>query len=82
MIVAFCGSKPLCGKSTCADYVANKFKSQRMEFSTPIKVMCQHLFGIGENYKENDADRKILQEFGLFCKAIDPFFWCYRGLIS
>lgn len=79
MIAAFCSLSPQTGKSTCAEYFAEKTGSIIIEFSYPIEIMSRHLFGyVGP--KSDPDQRKILQDVGLFFKTIDPHYWCWRVL--
>lgn len=79
MITAFCSLSPQTGKSTCAEYYAEKTEAMVLEFSYPIEIMASKLYGY-TGPKSDPKQRKILQDLGLVCKTIDPHYWCWRLL--
>lgn len=80
MIYSFCSTDIQCGKTTCSEYMSRRNGGIIVEFSTPISIMAKVIYGYNGE-KSDPKQRKILQDFGLACKSIDPYYWCWRVLI-
>jgi len=58
------------GKDTVADYLMAVYGFKKFAFAYRLKEIDYELFGPTEG-----KDRKRLQEFGQFCRTIDPDTW-------
>lgn len=58
------------GKDTVADYLMAVYGFKKFAFADKLKEIDAELFGTTEG-----KDRKRLQEFGQFCRTIDPDVW-------
>lgn len=82
------GHRARAGKDTCADRLVNRHGYHRDAFARPLKVMCQALFGWGDEHLNGhlkevvDADwgfspRTALQRLGTECvrNLVGPQVW-------
>lgn len=77
------------GKDTVAQILMRRFDYERVAFADPIKRYVGELFGLTDEQLWGDgrnrpderlemAPREVYQNFGSFCREIDPDVWIRR----
>lgn len=61
------------GKSTVAEYISKEYSFERFSFSTALKGYVYEIFGLSDF--SGKKPRRLLQDFGQFCRSIDPDVW-------
>jgi len=81
MLIGIASGCPLVGKTTCSDYLVDKYDFISIEMSLPVMFLANHLFGYDLVKKPKDSkNRKILQTVGYLMKQIEPTYWLYLAL--
>jgi len=61
------------GKTTCAQYCAEKYGGEVLSFATPLKQIAMHQ--LGWDGKKDKKGRRLLQELGWAARSYNENFW-------